>query len=267
MILPNRVVTNRYIRRHNGSYKIINDDFLKVKMPNGTIQASIFSPPYNLGINYSDYNDNKPVNEYYDFMSEVLRKLYDLLESSGRLIINVPFFTSRGTPNSISANFMTMGEKVGFTLRNVIVWYKQNAKNRAAFGSFCSASAPAVVSTEEAILVFFKDQWKRKTNGESTINRLEFLEYSISPWHFSGETQRSPHPAPYPFELPYRAIQYFTYYGDIIVDPFMGRGTTVAAAASLGRHGIGVDISKSYCQYAEEYVKMHTQGLNLSQIN
>lgn len=267
MNIKNKTINNRYIRRNGGSYKIINDDILKVDIPKESVQEVITSPPYNLGIAYSDYNDSKPIKEYYDFMAEVMNKLYGLLETSGRLILNVPIYTSLGTPNPISTHFTNIAEKVGFSFRNAIVWNKQNTGNRVAFGSYCSASATAIVSTEEFILVFFKNEWKRKVCKESTITNLEFVEYSLSPWKFSGETMACPHPAPFPFELPYRAIQYFSYLGDHILDPFGGRGTVAAAAASLGRHGIGVDISKDYCQYAEEYVKLHTQGLNLSQIN
>jgi site-specific DNA-methyltransferase (adenine-specific) len=267
MNTQNRVFNNRYIRRNGGSYKLINNDFLKTDIQKESVQLVVTSPPYNLGIKYSDYNDSKPIKEYYDFMEEVMDKLYALLGDSGRLILNIPIYTSPGTQNPISVHFSNIVEKVGFSFKSAIVWCKQNASNRFAFGSYCSASSPAIVSTEELILVFYKKEWKRKQQGESTISKLEFMENSISPWKFSGETNQCLHPAPYPFELPYRSIQYFSFLGDTVLDPFMGRGTTVAAAASLGRHGIGTEISKDYCLYAEDFVKIHTQGLNLSQGN
>lgn len=255
MAAYNQMLTNRYVRRDGGTWNMINNDFLNVQIKSNSVQAIVTSPPYNIGIQYDGYNDKKPLKEYLSFMLQVFSKCYDVLAPTGRIMLNVPLATTIGDPIPIHSHIMSLVEQAGFTYKNTIVWNNKNASNRFAFGSYCSASAPNVIGTEELIIVYHKGAWKRSTKGESTIRPIEFMKFSLSPWEFNGETKKGKHPVPFPFELPYRLIQYFTFVGDTILDPFAGRGTTLAAAASLGRHGVGVEISKEYCDYAKEYIE------------
>jgi site-specific DNA-methyltransferase (adenine-specific) len=97
----------------------------------------------------------------------------------------------------------------------------------------------------------YKHQWQKQRKGVSDITREEFLEWTNGVWTFSGESRKKVgHPAPFPIELPKRCIKLFSYVGDVVLDPFVGSGTTLLACLQLNRIGIGVEISESYCTLA-----------------
>ena len=106
-------------------------------------------------------------------------------------------------------------------------------------------------------MVFSKDDYQLK-NGEknSDISRDEFLELTKSIWVFpTVAASKIGHPAPFPEELPRRLIKLYSFPKQIILDPFVGSGTTCIAAKRLGRKYIGYDISKKYCKLAENRIK------------
>ncbi|HXG36203.1 MAG TPA: site-specific DNA-methyltransferase, partial [Dehalococcoidia bacterium] len=119
-------------------------------------------------------------------------------------------------------------------------------------GSWLSASAPFVIAPVEMIAVFYKRQWKKTRVGKSDIARDEFLAWTNGVWNFQGESKRRvKHPSPFPIELPRRCIKLFSYVGDVVLDPFMGSGTTLLACLETGRAGIGVEIDPQYCEIAK----------------
>jgi site-specific DNA-methyltransferase (adenine-specific) len=134
------------------------------------------------------------------------------------------------------------------------VWNEGNISRRTAWGSWLSASAPYVIAPVEMIVIMYKKRWK-KVNREkkSDITKEEFIEWTNGLWTFSGESKkRVGHPAPFPVELPKRCIKLFTFIGDVVLDPFLGSGSTLIACALLNRKGIGVEIDKNYCEIAKK---------------
>jgi len=86
------------------------------------------------------------------------------------------------------------------------------------------------------------------------------MDWTNGIWSFSGESKkRVGHPAPFPIELPRRCIKLFSFVGDIILDPFVGSGTTLIAAYLNNRKGIGVDIDKKYCDLAIKRLKQEAK--------
>jgi site-specific DNA-methyltransferase (adenine-specific) len=126
-----------------------------------------------------------------------------------------------------------------------------------------SASAPYVIAPVELIVVLYKESWKKiGGNGQSDISKKDFMEWTNGLWTFNGESKkRIGHPAPFPKELPYRAIKLFSYVNDIVFDPFSGSGTTVLTAASNNRIGIGLDIDKDYCRLAKKRIAQELSSI------
>ncbi len=191
------------------------------------VDLIITSPPYNIGIDYGDYDDNKTYKEYLDFSKDWLAKCYSLLKVGGRMCINVPLSTK---DHSISADLTIRAKRAGFKYKGTIIWNKQNTKNK-----FTMAFSKNI----EVILIFYKGDW--------ISVKKEFRDFVNEIWQFSGESpRRVGHPAAFPFELARRLINMFSSQGDIIFDPFLGSGTTLVATQALKRKGIGVEISEKY---------------------
>ncbi len=157
----------------------------------------------------------------------------------------------------MGADLTAIAKAVGFRYHATIVWNEGNISRRTAWGSWMSASAPYVIAPVELIVILYKQSWK-KTSGskESDVTRDEFMEWTNGLWTFGGESaKRVGHPAPFPMELPRRCIKLFSYVGDTVLDPFAGSGTTLMAAAMLGRDAIGIEIDPAYCQLAVERIE------------
>ena len=124
-------------------------------------------------------------------------------------------------------------------------------------GSFASASSPCLRDVHEYILIFSKLINKlEKGSKEDTINKKDFIEWTKSIWTFPAvSAKKIGHPAPFPEELPRRLIEFYSYKGDVILDPFMGSGTTAIAALKSRRHFIGFEISEEYFILANKRIK------------
>jgi site-specific DNA-methyltransferase (adenine-specific) len=242
----------------DGDIVLINDDFLKINYikPN-SIDLIVTSPPYNVDIEYEGYRDDIPYEKYLEFTEKWLRIAYELLKPDGRMCLNIPLDKSKGRSGegfqNVYVDVVTIAKKVGFKYFSTIVWNEGNISRRTAWGSFASASAPYVIAPVEVIVLLYKHSWKKLREGISDITSEEFKQWILGLWTFSGENpKRVEHPAPFPIELPKRCIKLFSYVGDIVLDPFVGSGTTLVAARLLKRRAIGIDISKKYCEIAKE---------------
>ena len=242
------------------SIRIHTDDFLKTRSIEGnSIDLVVTSPPYNVDIQYEDYSDNIPYNEYLAFTKKWLDKCYNLMKDDGRLCLNIPLDKNKGGQQSVCADITTIAKETGLKYHATIIWNEQNISRRTAWGSWLSASAPFVIAPVEVIVVLYKESWQ-KTSGsqKSDITRDEFLEWTNGVWNFSGESRNKiGHPAPFPVELPKRCIKLFSYVGDTVLDPFLGSGTTLIACAETNRIGIGIEINKNYCELAKRRLEKH----------
>lgn len=233
---------------------IYNTDFLAEGLSFGKeIDLTVTSPPYNLGIEYGVCEDDLDREGFYDFHSKWLAKLLLLTADTGRLCVNIPLDTSKGSVNHFYSTFCSIALEVGWCYKTTIVWNEGNISKNTAWGSWLSPSAPHVIAPVEMILVLYKGQWKKSKQGflETDLEKHEFLEWTNGLWTFNGESAKAVgHPAPFPLELPKRCIKLFSFVGETVFDPFMGSGTTLIAARDLGRNAIGVEINPDYAELA-----------------
>ncbi|PIS39809.1 MAG: site-specific DNA-methyltransferase [Candidatus Nealsonbacteria bacterium CG08_land_8_20_14_0_20_38_20] len=235
---------------------ILNEDFLKTnKIKEGMIDLIVTSPPYNVDIKYKSYDDRTSYNDYLNFTKEYLAKCYKLAKNDGRFCLNIPLDKNKGGQKSVGADITKIAKDVGWKYHSTIIWNEGNISRRTAWGSFMSASAPYVIAPVELILVLYKGSWK-KTGGsrKNDITKQEFMDWTNGVWTFNGQSKKGAggHPAPFPIELPRRCIKLFSFIGDIILDPFLGSGSTLIACTQARRKGIGVEIEKNYCEIAKQ---------------
>jgi len=239
--------------------RIYCEDFLKTKAiePN-SIDLIVTSPPYDVDIKYENYDDSIPYEQYLEFTQKWLLKCYELAKPDGRFCLNIPLDKNKGGQQSVCADITTIAKKVGWKYHSTIIWNEQNISRRTAWGSWMSASAPFVIAPVEVIVVLYKEQWEKMKKGKSDITRNEFITWTNGVWNFNGENRkRIGHPSPFPVELPRRCIKLFSFVGDVVLDPFLGSGSTLIACLETNRVGIGVEINKNYCELAVKRLIKH----------
>ena len=225
------------------------------ELPNNCIGLTITSPPYNIG---KDSDIDLTDEEYLTMMKKIFTEVYRVTESGGRLVVNVANL-GRKPYIPMTKIFIQLLIEIGFLMRGEIIWQKSKGANaNFAWGSWLSASNPVIRDIHEYCLVFSKHSFKRAVKGNSTIEKDEFMDSTLSIWNITpARAKKIGHPAPFPEELPERFIKLFSYEEDLILDPFMGSGTTAVAAKNLGRNYIGYEIKKEYVELSKERLKNH----------
>ncbi len=258
------------------------------EVDDNSVQLIVTSPPYNVGKDYNYYTDQRPLEEYLDMLMGVWKECARVLVPGGRIAVNVAN-TNRNPYLPLHAFIIRQFLDLKFLMRGEILWDKSaTAGVSTAWGSFARASNPVLRDTHEYIMVFSKETMRLEkpwTNGEfSGIENMEFVEWTRSIWHGGDTAQETldeiessiwhfatqskkikhmykdiEHPAPFPLDLPLRLILLYTNVEDVVLDPFMGTGSTAIAAKLTQRHYLGYDISPDYIEIAEERIKLYTR--------
>jgi len=233
------------------------------EIPDNSLHLMVTSPPYNVT---KEYDEDLSLKEYLQLLRNVFSETYRVLVNGGRACINVANL-GRKPYIPLSDHISQMMIEIGYLMRGEIIWYKgAGAGVSMAWGSWQSAANPVLRDTHEYILVFSKGSFSRKkTEGiEDTITRDQFMEWTKSVWIMNPESAKKVgHPAPFPVELPYRLIQLYTYKGDVVLDPFIGSGSTAIAALKSDRKYVGYDIDPEYVKLAEERVAPYKLQMSL----
>jgi DNA modification methylase len=249
-----------------------------------SVHLIITSPPYNARVHYDGYEDWLPWEKYWHGLIEPsLRECYRVLVHGGRIAVNIANVVRQdvGTrpvhdityrsqngrkwsaPGSggkawaimLTPRIWTLLEEIGFMPREQLTWVKaldpEDIATSTAWGTWRSASNPVLRAVAEPVFVASKGTHQRPP-GESDLTADEFKAWTRNAWNItSGHAdQYNGHPAQFPLELPRRLIKLYSYVGDVVLDPFMGSGTTLRAAKNLRRSALGVEISERYCHLA-----------------
>lgn len=239
-------------------------------IPDDSVALVVTSPPYFAGKAYETELGEGAVPasylEYLVMLRDVFAECWRVLEPGGRIAVNVANL-GRKPYRSLAGDVTTiLQDDLGFLLRGEIVWIKaEGASGNCAWGSYASAANPVLRDLTERIVVASKGRFdraltraqreKRGLPFENSIAPEDFMAWTLDTWRIAPESaKRVGHPAPYPVELPRRAIELFTYVGDTVLDPFMGAGQTAIAAVRTGRHYIGFDVDPAYVALAERRI-------------
>ncbi len=233
------------------------------KIPMESVDITITSPPYNIGMDYDGVNDYLELNDYYKWCRQWLEKIFILLKDGGRLCLN--HYLSCGTARRRFAPLMKLNEiaeDIGFSHHSLAIWNDITLSKKTAWGSWLSASAPYINSPYEGILILYKGKNWNIGSGESDIEKEEFMEACRGIWNLSPERNRE-HPAPFPLSLPRRCMKLLSFVNSIVLDPFMGSGTTGVACVQNHRDFIGIEICEKYYKIAEKRIKKAQQQMRL----
>lgn len=228
------------------------------EIPDNAVGLAFTSPPYNVG---KEYDKDLPFEEYLALIERVGREVYRVLMPGGRYLINIANL-GRNPYIPLTSYFWELHMRIGFLPMGEIIWQKgRGASGSCAWGSWLSAKSPRLRDVHEYILVLAKMSTSRPDKGISDIEKEEFLQASLSVWEIAPESaRRVGHPAPFPESLAARVIRFYSYVGDVVLDPFAGSGTTLVAAANNSRYWVGYDIVREYCDLAERRVKEALRG-------
>ena len=234
-------------------------------IPNNSLHLMITSPPYNVS---KEYDNDLSLNEYLSLLKNCFTETYRVLVDGGRACINIANI-GRKPYIPLSDYVSKIMIEIGFNMRGEIIWNKSaGAGISTAWGSFQSASNPILRDVHEYILIFSKGSYKRERDKEEkelrkdNLTKEEFIEWTKSVWTMNTESaKRIGHPAPFPEELPNRLIKLFSFTNDIVLDPFMGSGTTAIAAIKNNRNFVGYEINEEYINLANNRI------LNLKEKN
>ncbi|MHB1518473.1 MAG: DNA-methyltransferase [Acidimicrobiales bacterium] len=242
-----------------------------------SVALVVTSPPYYSGKEYETAigQGNVPASyaEYLDMLTGVFATCAEALEPGGRIAVNVANL-GRKPYRSLSADVIRiLEEELGLLLRGEIIWQKaKGAAGNCAWGTYQKPGDPVLRDLTERIVVASKGRFDRAISAaerakggypsEASIFRDEFLEATVDLWELPPErAKRVGHPAPFPVELPQRLIDLYTYRGDLVLDPFMGSGTTAVAALRTDRHFVGFDTDADYVAASLDRVGTERQRL------
>ncbi|MGH9297676.1 MAG: DNA-methyltransferase, partial [Acidimicrobiales bacterium] len=247
------------------------------RLVSNSVALVVTSPPYFAGKEYEEtLGHNGVPGTYFEYLS-LLRDVFDecrrVLEPGGRIAVNVANL-GRRPYRSLSSDVTEILQELGLLLRGEIVWWKGRAAGGScAWGTFQRPGNPVLRDVTERIVIASKGRFDRALKAEerlaiglpstSTISRDEFLEATTDLWEIPPESAtRVGHPAPFPVELPQRLIDLYTYEGDVVLDPFLGSGTTAIAALRTRRHFVGFDADAGYASLAGERIEVERARLS-----
>lgn len=243
--------------------KILQGDCIEQmkELEENSIDLVITSPPYNVGIEYDEYDDELGVEEYSDFLKVVFNQVDRVVKEKGRVCINHSLKNQDGIVD-LPSLIKEIATSIGWKQRFEIIWNKGQSESSSAWGSWRSPSSPRPIFNHEYIFVFDVGEGKRES--EKTIPKEEFMRLVKSVWNIKPKTN-SDHPAAFPEEIPERLLKLNTYEEEVVLDPFMGSGTTLVACEKLNRKGIGIELSEKYINMAKERlsnIEKHEENQN-----
>jgi DNA modification methylase len=242
--------------------------------PNSAIRLCVTSPPYNVDADYgSEFDDRRSISEWRDMMEAIFQEVYDVLKPDGRLCLVVG--ASYGSTDSddryervsLQRHSHEILDEIGFSLSDEIVWTKNRYTTQddsALLGSYPYPPNLPITQQHEYVLVFRKPSPqdaepdrpapRSERHEASKLLHEEWKSWTQSVWEIPPEDADT-HEAVFPVALARRLVKLYSFVGDIVIDPFIGSGTTAVAAKQVNRAYVGIDQNGEYVAHARERVE------------
>jgi len=251
-------------------YLIHGDSRKMSRLSDVSVHLIVTSPPYWQLKDYGVQNQigfNDTYEEYINHLNLVWTECFRVLKPGCRLCINIgdqfarSAYYGRYKVVSIHSEIIRFCETIGFDYMGAIIWEKSTSMHTSGgeqiMGSYPYPRGGVVKINYEYILLFRKVGEKpivpMDIKKASALSQEEWNQYFTSRWQFNGAKQNR-HIAVFPEELPKRLIKMFSFLGDVVLDPFMGSGTTALAAAKLGRNSVGYELNADFRFFYKEKV-------------
>jgi len=240
------------------------------QIPDNSVALVVTSPPYFVGKEYEADVARGEIpatyEEYLRLLTDVFAECKRVLEPGGRIAVNVANL-GRKPYRSLSSDVVgILQDGLGMLLRGEVIWSKQEGNSGScAWGAFRKPTNPVLRDTTERVIIASKGRFDRARSVDQraaeglphqpTVTSDEFMDATLDVWRLPAESaKRVGHPAPFPVQLPERLIRLYTWADDVVLDPFMGSGSTLVAAARNGRRYAGFDLDPTYAELARQRV-------------
>lgn len=239
------------------NHLVCNDAVVEMsRLPGASIDLIVADPPYNLGKDYGNNIDTKAWNEYEQFTLTWLKEAVRILKPTGSIYV---FMGVR----FISRLFLILEDSLNLNFNGWITWHYTQGMGRKQ--GFSPRHEDILYFTKSNNFTFNLDdiripqKYFRERNNMAGTNPGDVWEFSHV--HYCS-AERQPHPTQKPEGLVERIIRSSSNPGDIILDPFVGSGTTCKVADVLGRQWLGIDINPEYIAMSQARIETQTEGFD-----
>jgi len=238
--------------------EIMEDDALKrlKKIDTQSIDVIIADPPYNLGKDYGNNNDQKTFDEYIYFSREWIKESHRVLKVTGTIYI---FMGVR----FIAYLYSILEKEYGFNFNSWITWHYTQGLGKTK--GFSPRHDDILMFTKTKNYKFFLDDVRVPQKHYRSINNMRGANpgdvWTFSHVHYCN-TNRQPHPTQKPEALIERMVLVSSEENDLVLDPFSGSGTTLRVCQQLNRNCIGIELNPEYVTLTKERLEQPFAGFD-----
>lgn len=244
-------------------------DLLKT-IPTCSIQLVVTSPPYNIG---KEYEKRLDLDRYVSEQSQVIAECVRVMSLRGSLCWQLGNYVQSGEIIPLDSLLFPVFRQLGLKLRNRIVWHFEHGLHCSK--RFSGRYETIVWFTKSDDYIFDLDPVRvpQKYPGKKHFKGPRVGQYSGNPlgknpgdmWHIpnvkSNHVEKTEHPCQFPVELIERLVLSMTHEGDLVLDPFMGVGSSLIAAHRHGRRAIGAERVAKYIEIARDRLLQECAGI------